>query len=148
VARLYRPHIPVEVKCRVVLRQLGEMWPDDAIKNWHGHYGILLAGSLGRLSALLGCSVCDLRLDHDPPLALRTQDQLHYGGKLKTVYLPDANDPEYLIYRSAANHDIKTRVRGDGAQFSDLAKIRREKKRNRPPKPKRAWPSRPFRRKA
>jgi DNA-binding transcriptional MerR regulator len=25
--RLLRPHIPVETRCRVVLRQLGEMWP-------------------------------------------------------------------------------------------------------------------------
>jgi len=63
---------------------------------------------------------------------------------MKWRYHPDANDPQYLIYRSAANHDIKTRVRGDGAQFSDLALIRRQKKRDRPPKEKRPWPKRKF----
>jgi hypothetical protein len=145
VARLFRPHIPVEVKCRVLLRQLGEMWPDKVIAGWQGSLGILCSGLHERLAALLGCTVADLRLDHDPPLAIREKAYL-FDGTIS--YKPEANDPEFLIYRSKANHDIKTRVRGDGAQFSDLAKIRREKKRNRPPKPKRAWPSRPFRRKA
>lgn len=89
------------------------------------------------------CDRSELRLDHDPPLALRPQHRKGLGRK--TYYVPDANDPEHLKYRPHGpqhdgSHDVKTRVRGDHGQFSDLALIRREKRRlgkaERKPKPK------------
>jgi hypothetical protein len=78
-------------------------------------------------------------LDHDPPLNLR--DRTKDGG-----YLPEANDPDWLIWRTAEDHWLKTYVRGDGAQLSDAGKRRKELKRKRKAtRPKRKWPSRPMR---
>jgi len=76
----------------------------------------------------------DYQLDHDPALINRP-----YNPKIKNVaarYTPNANDPNYLIYRTKEDHDIKTRVHGDGAQYSDLALRRKLKRieRNRDPK--------------
>lgn len=164
MARLWRPSIPLEVKCRVALRQLGEMWPDAVIKarRWKAGdsymkgigastsgrgLGKLLDELLGKLAELLGCSIEDLRLDHQPALALRPQFKRGLGKK--TYYEPDANDPEFLFYRPhgsqfAGSHDIKTRIRGDNGQYSDVQLIKRQRKRERPPKPKRKWAARPF----
>jgi hypothetical protein len=36
-------------------------------------------------------------------------------------YIPAANDPRYLRYRLASDHQFKTFTRGDGAQLSDVA---------------------------
>src|SRR3974377_380095 len=105
--RLYRPHIPLEVRIIVAMRQLGDPF---SLEQWWGNYRILLDGLLWKLSCKLDCQVEDLRLDHDPPLALRMKLHLYKGT---IIYRPHANDPQYLIYRSHANHDIKTRVRGD-----------------------------------
>jgi len=84
-------------------------------------------------------------LDHEPPLMLR--DRTRDGG-----YLPDAGDADWLIWRTAEEHRLKTFVRGDGAQLSDAGKRRKEIKRKRKAtKPKRSWPkgrklrSRPLR---
>jgi hypothetical protein len=131
--RLYRPYIPVEVRCRVVLRQLGELWPDDVISAWTkdrlggrlGSLQALLDDRLEKLAALLGCTKKELRLDHDPALAARQR----WGEGKTTVYLPAANDPEFLIYRTAHGHHLKTNVRGDGAQYPDRVLIKRERKR-------------------
>jgi hypothetical protein len=65
------------------------------------------------------------------------------------VYEPDANDPEYLVYRPhgaqhAGSHDVKTRIRGEHGQFSDIAMIKRQRRRERPAKRKAKIPSRPF----
>jgi hypothetical protein len=148
MARLYRPHIPALVKLRVILRQLGEMFPDDVISTARKNRAVQrqLAGCLEIYAANLGCTVADLRLDHDPPLGVRKQ-------KIKNQrfsYVPDANDPEYLFYRPhgtqfAGSHDVKTRIRGDHGQFSDIVLIKRARRRERGPKPKRAnWPKRPM----
>ena len=78
-----------------------------------------------------------------------------------TYYIPDANDPEHLFYRPhgaqfAGSHDVKTRIRGDHGQFSDLALIKRERRRQKKATPakrdftfrtnksklKRKWPKR------
>jgi hypothetical protein len=153
MARLYRPSIPVEVKCRVLLLQLGEAWPDAMLNDWRRKHSILLLHLKGKLAALLGCEIADLRLDHDPPLALRPQERRGLGRKI--YYTPDANDPEHLIYRPhgaqfEGSHDVKTRIRGEHGQFSDIALIKRQRRRERPPKPKRPFsgtqkiPSRPF----
>jgi hypothetical protein len=144
VARLYRPSIPLEVKCRVVLRQTGEMWAGNVIEFYRKkrQLGKLLGKVLAELAQLLACEVADLRLDHDPALVNRKR----YVRNGKVFYVPDANDADHLIYREKADHDIKTRVRGDGAQLSDLAIVRKRKRKERKAKaPRRKWPSRPMR---
>ena len=128
--RLYRPSIPLEVRCRVVLRQIGEMFPDDAIDKHRKHRGGLgefLIGRLAYMAAVLRCDVADLRLDHNPALALRKRR----GEGKNTVYVPAANDPEFLVYREKHAHHIKTNVHGDGAQFSDTTLIKRQRRRER-----------------
>jgi hypothetical protein len=147
--RLCRPHIPLEVRCRVVLRQLGDLWPDDVIKLWkpkpsdaylkgigvfvpRGGLAALLASKLDALAVLLDCKVEDLRLDHDPALATRMRRTMPDGT---TAYSPDANSPGHLIYREKHDHHIKTNVRGEHGQHPDRVLIKRERKRNAPPKP-------------
>lgn len=139
--RLLRPPIPVEVKCRVTLRQLGEMWPDDLIEEWRydrrkraRNLSKLLAFSLSRLAALLTCEIADLRLDHDPALGAR---QKVFRKGVHVGYVPDANDPEHLIYREKHAHHIKTNVRGDGAQHPDRVLIKKNRRIERGPRPKR-----------
>lgn len=94
-----------------------------------------------------------LHLDHDPPLGAREKvfrDGEHVG------YVPDANDPEHLIYRLASAHGVKTRLRGEHGQYSDLVLIKRQRRRERKaatasgPGPtvsagKSKWPSHPLR---
>jgi hypothetical protein len=152
--RLYRPHIPLEVRCRVAARQLGRVW-DDVIRHYTREvgraykvpfgFGVLLADYLlPALARLLNCEVSDLRLDHDPPLGARTFviDKKHGFGR----YYPDANDPEHLIYREKRAHDVKTRIRGEHGQYRDLALIKRaRRKAKKDRRPKRRWPSRPLR---
>lgn len=142
MTRLLRPHIPLETRCRVVLRQLGEMWPDKVIAAHGKRLKQLLTLKLGHLAALMASAVSDLHLDHDPPLGARvkvTRKGKHIG------YLPDANDPEHLIYRDKHAHRIKTNVRGEHGQHPDRVLIKKERRRTRPKKAKprrREWPKR------
>ena|SRR5215475_1972261 len=79
-------------------------------------------------------------LDHEPALMLR--ERRSDGG-----YIPDACDPEYLIWRTVEDHRIKTYVRGDGAQLPDAGKRRKEIRRQQKANPKRwkrQWPKRKF----
>jgi hypothetical protein len=128
--RLYRPSIPVEVKCRAALRQLGELWIDEAIGANHGGMGAFLDRLLFKMAELLNCEVKGLRLDHNPALATRERK----GEGKNTIYKPDANDPEFLIYREKHAHHIKTNVRGDGAQYPDRVLIKRARKQKRKPR--------------
>jgi hypothetical protein len=93
----------------------------------------------GCLVALFGDKPA--QLDHDPALVNRKLRKWPLDGS--AVYIPDANDPDYLVYREKHDHDIKTRVRGDGAQLSDLAQARKRKRKLKP-KRKYKWPSRPM----
>lgn len=135
MARLYRPSIPVEVKCRVALRQTGELWPDEVIRVYRGRHGFLLRSLLTNLAQMLRVEASDLRLDHDPALVNR----IMHTGKAGIWYEPAANDPEHLIYRTKAAHDIKTRVRGDGAQLSDLAIVRKRKRKAKKTEKRKWW---------
>jgi hypothetical protein len=134
--RLLRPHIPVETRCRVVLRQLGEMFIEDVMSanrylprdHRKLSYGRLLAEKLALLAELLKCEVADLHLDHNPALGAR--EKVFRKGE-HVGYKPDANDPEHLIYREAAAHRIKTNVRGEHGQHPDrvlIKKMRRHEK--------------------
>ncbi|MDE2103560.1 MAG: hypothetical protein KGL39_40345 [Patescibacteria group bacterium] len=144
--RLLRPSIDMRTKLRVLCRQLGEMFPDEVvtIAVEQRSLGLFVRDRLARLAALLCCDVEDLHLDHDPALVNREKDvQMPDGSVRKRVvivprcavvlrYYPDANDPEHLIYRvggkTGSAHDVKTRVRGDHGQHSDLALARKNKK--------------------
>jgi hypothetical protein len=116
MARLKRPYIPLKVRIAAAERQadtrviMRKILPPRKYLLW-------------LLNILFGAQ--QLHLDHDPPLMLR--DFNKRTGK----YTPDANDPEYLVWRTAAEHRIKTYVRGDGAQLSDAGKRRKEIKRRR-----------------
>lgn len=131
--RLLRPAIPTSIRCRVALRQLGEMWPDDVMAANKGRLGALLADLLGRLADLLGCDVKGMHLDHNPALGAR--EKVFRKG-VHVDYIPPANDPEALLYREAAAHRIKTNVRGDGAQHPDRVLIKRQRRHERGPNPK------------
>ncbi|MDE2096842.1 MAG: hypothetical protein KGL39_06305 [Patescibacteria group bacterium] len=151
MAKLPRPHIPLTTKLRVACHGLGDLFPDDVIAAAKEAHALrdLLTDRLGRLAALLECEAKDLRLDHAPALVNREKlVELPDGNKIWTIvvpsggrvleYRPAASDPEYLVYRSRAAHDVKTRIRGDGAQLSDLALARKEKRRIKKKKPKRS----------
>lgn len=181
--RLPRPYIPLDVRCRIGARQIG--WGENAKDGQeaainsllrlhapirrHGHkgtsgYARLLRNILAELATKLSCCPQDLRLDHDPPIALRVK--VRSRGKI-IGYLPDANDPEFLSYRPhgaqfAGSHDVKTRIRGDHGQYSDVTLIKRQRRRERgkkesarklrsrpfpKPKQKKPWPKRKFPRK-
>lgn len=139
---LLRPHIPLEVRCRVAMRQLG-MTPEQIEKNiiqWYPQPGVMLSGYgkllshlLPRLRSKLG--VVSLHLDHDP--ALENRERIAVIVRNNEVvgykYSPDANDPDHLIYREGgfkgSAHDIKTRVRGERGQFADNVIAKRERRR-------------------
>jgi hypothetical protein len=156
MSRLYRPYTSIEVRCRVAMRQLGEIFPDEFIADNSRNLGAMLEMLLAKLADLLGCGVEDLRLDHDPALALRKK-RSHFVHKTKQwidFYTPDANDEHFLAYRPhgtkfAGSHDVKTRIRGDHGQFSDTALIKRERRRQKKQKKQtkrgKAWASRPLR---
>lgn len=99
--------------------------------DWSGHQAKRLECLLGILATRFGCEVKDLRLDHNPALATRMKRSHFNGKKWIAFYSPDANDPNYLVYREKHDHHIKTNVRGDGAQHPDRVLIKRERRRQR-----------------
>lgn len=138
MARLYRPHIPLKIRVQVAERQLRAIPEQSAIvetieettETWSEQLHHLLL----YLARALGCEVSELRLDHDPPLALRPQERR--GLSKKVFYTPDANDPDHLFYRPHGaqhdgSHDVKTRIRGDHGQYSDIVLIKRQRRRDR-----------------
>lgn len=138
MARLYRPHIPLKVRVKVADRQL-RAFPDhsaivETVKESADTWSEQLHHLLLYLARALGCEVSELRLDHDPPLALRPQERR--GLSKKVFYTPDANDPDHLFYRPhgaqyEGSHDVKTRIRGDHGQYSDIVLIKRQRRRDK-----------------
>lgn len=134
MAKLYRPSIPVKIKCRVALRQLdySANERDEIIRGSNRRHAGLLVSLLDRLAQKMGCEVSQLRLDHDPALGARPKT----GDGKQTRYTPDANDPDALRYRPHApefegSHLIKTNVRGDHGQYPDRVLIKKEKRRQK-----------------
>lgn len=119
--KLLRPYIDIRTRCIVATRQCG--WSATGIPGLmrlhQGHYGRLLQRILAELGEKIGTP---LHLDHDPALENRP------FNKRTRKYTPDANDPDYLFYRSKQSHRIKTLVRGDGALRSDASQRRYLKK--------------------
>lgn len=74
-------------------------------------------------------------LDHDPALCNRT---IGYGPNGEVYYEPAANDPDFLIYRNAESHRVKTFIKGEGARRSDMGQRRYLKRviARRNPKPR------------
>lgn len=153
--RVYRPYIPLAVRVQVAARQLR----DDGWASFGGKVPLWLddytLSDKYRLHVLLNhlFGIQPVHLDHDPALVNR-----RWNNRTKD-YEPRANDPAHLVYRTKVDHDIKTRVRGIGAQHSDLGQRRKNKAlaRNREKRtgrasdshaklrrPKRKWPSRPW----
>jgi hypothetical protein len=133
--KLPRPYVPIGVKVAVAGRQVRAA---GLSIDWNALEKLC---SSDQLRVLLNVLYPDImcHLDHEPPLMLR--DRTRLGG-----YKPDANDPDWLIWRTAEAHRLKTFVRGDGAQLSDAGKRRKEiKRRKKATRPKRKWPSRPMR---
>lgn len=131
MGRLSRPYVPLSVRVQVAHRQLSE----------RGGFGLNIAAATAyvvarsdgaRLSLLLEALFGDTpyALDHHPALVNRRK----VSRGAVWVYDPPANDPRYLVYREAgpvgggSEHDIKTRIRGEGAALSDLAEARKAKR--------------------
>jgi len=163
--RLYRPHIPFSVRVVVAIRDCYRAGINPPARGEQEALGHFLKRLLAALSAAIGCEVADLRLDHDPALGARPKERR--GLSPKTFYTPDANDPDHLFYRPhgpehAGSHLIKTNVRGDHGQHPDRVLIKKNRRRENGPKPKRGppmksagfratktkpkWPKRPFNR--
>lgn len=77
------------------------------------------------------------KFDHRPPLRLRAVNE---AG---TDYDPPQHSADHIDALCQAEHDRRT-FKGVGAQRSDAVNIARERRRDRPPKPKRQWKSRAF----
>lgn len=124
MAKLLRPYIPISVRVQVAERMAGLkcMDPSQSVQ----------------LRSLLQLMFYDetVHLDHDP--ALENRKKIYRKG-VHVEYDPPANHPDFLIYRTKQDHQIKTNVRGDGAQYSDRALAARERRRKKPRK-KYNWP--------
>lgn len=138
-----RKHCPASVKLRVAWRQLGlspaivRVMAENAER--HRHATAALRSVLGELARKLGCEVSELRRDHEP--ALGTRFQVWRRGKF-IDYDPPENNPDAMIYRSNAEHLVKTHVRGDHGQHSDTVLMKRERRRKtKATKPKHKWPT-------
>lgn len=95
-----RPYIPLAVRVEVAEREVdkSQLW-------WPLYCGAVQAGGMTmgrRLAILLGHLPKGSQLDHDPALILREFNE-ETG-----LYIPDANDPAYLIYRDPKDHLQKT----------------------------------------
>jgi hypothetical protein len=140
--RLPRPHIPLSVRVETARRQFAKKWG----KRESDCY--LFAGIKPKyeLKALLHFLFDDqpYHLDHDPPLAVRKK--IHNARGEIIGYDPAANDPDFLIYRKAVDHRIKTYTRGEGAQYPDRVLIKKIRRIEHPkPKRKYNWPKRKVR---
>lgn len=139
MARLYRPHVPLKVRCQVAARQLKWHDPEMLLRLHRKNYGGLLDKLKADIAKAFGCEVKDLRLDHEPALALRHMRlATSPDGRGLVLYEPHANDPKHLLYRPHGaqfdgSHDVKTRIRGEHGQFSDVALIKRQRRREKPP---------------
>ena len=133
MAKLYRPHIPLAVRCEVaqlqLTRSMGIQMPEGTVDFPGLPAGQRLPLLLQRLARKIGCEVSELRLDHDPPLGARRRR----GQGKKTVYTPAANNPDHLFYRPhgpehEGSHLIKTNVRGDHGQHPDRVLIKKARR--------------------
>lgn len=146
MARLLRPYIPISVRLIVIDRQL-------AARRIKVNLEVVMGCKVNKTDELalkLAAAFPGelVHLDHDP--ALENRQRVLYHGKIDH-YIPDANDPDYLFYRPAESHRIKTLVRGDHGARSDAGERRHQKRmeenrgiRKRKPKSKIAQRKNPW----
>lgn len=127
MARLLRPHIDLETKLRVLLRQLGDAFPDEmiAIARNRRTLGILVQYKQEKLAELLGCDAREIDYDHDPPLGAREKVFSH---GVHVEYSPRANDPDHIVARPRSVHKFKTNVRGEHGQHPDRVLIKKNRR--------------------
>lgn len=134
MSRLWRPHIPLKVRCQVAERQLLANNTSLGRSVIFGLVGMKDGARLLRLRQALASTMgpmvaeVDLRLDHDPPLGARVRLTMPDG---KMFYSPPANSPDHLIYREKHDHHLKTNVRGEHGQHPDRVLIKKERRRLR-----------------
>lgn len=146
--RLPRPYIPLYVRVVVAERQMRDQTGCEVTDERGIPLRLTKTPLRKRLDlALFHIGVFGtqkLELHHRPALVNRER----YVRRGKTLYYPPANDPDFLIYLNEDEHAIETRVRGVGAQRSDLAQARYNKRvarnRTRIKKP-RKYKAAPFR---
>ncbi len=133
-----RPYIPLSVREVVIDNQ---MYEAGFRPTWASQQGDNTATRLRmKLEEFFGC--VPVELHHRP--ALINRQKVYVDGRFHD-YTPRANNPEYLVYLPADDHDIETRVRGQHGQHSDLGLARKRKRAERKARrPKRKWASRPF----
>lgn len=133
--RLPRPYVPLAIRVAVIERQLLEVGIPPPIAS--GSLSVRLYEMLWeRFGAI------KVELHHRPALVNRRR-------KRNGDYDPPANHPDYLIYLPKAEHIIETRVRGIGAQLSDLGQARKRKRKERKAtRRKTRWAKRPLRSKS
>jgi len=154
MTRLARPYIPMKVRVQVAERQF-DAATSFSYENGDRHASVFRTfvdrdhwkrdSPLHRqLAMFLRLLFGDAKVDlHHRPGLLNRRRYIRNG---KTFYDPPANSAEHLVYLPEHEHDIETRVRGVGAQHSDLALARKRKRAERKKtRPKRKWPSRPMR---
>ena len=139
MGRLLRPYIPLSVRVRVAERQFIEAEPRMVGYAGGRTLKSRLAFLLSWLATRIGCKVTDLRLDHDPALGAR--EKVFKRG-VHVDYIPAANDPDSLRYRPhdpefEGSHLIKTNHAGDHGQHPDRVLIKKQRRIERGPKPKR-----------
>ena len=134
--KLPRPYIPVSVRVRVIERQLLQVGIAP-LSATHG-----AAAKPRRLADRLAFNIRErfgdkkVELHHRPALVNRRR-------KRNGEYDPPANDPDFLVYLPKDEHDIETRVRGQHGQHSDLALMRKRKRKERKAtRCKTKWPKR------
>lgn len=111
--------------------------------------GAALQTVLNSIAAKIGCAVSELRCDHDPMLRVRTYKPKK-GKPVADWYTPHAHDPAHLRFRAEGaqfdgSHYVKTYLRGDHGQYSDVVLAKRERrleKKQRGDRPKsKGWPA-------
>jgi hypothetical protein len=140
-----RRYIPLKIRCLVLAQQIYESGHNVPCRE----EGEALSALVARWRKFLFGDKPN-ELHHRPALINRP------WNKRKRDYDPPANDSAHLVYLPKHDHKIETLVRGVGAQLSDFAQRRKNKRmaRNRDPKRrpkakiaarKQPWPKRKFR---
>lgn len=102
--RLPRPYIPLSVRLKVAQRQAISARSDIPLTAlMHCMEKPTVRRRLNSILFLLFPGKAGPpHLDYDPPLAVRKKIRDKNGVVIR--YSPDANDPDFLVYRSAEDH--------------------------------------------
>jgi hypothetical protein len=119
-SRPKRKHIPIATKRDIAARQNGVCECGCGTPIWTGRK-------------------CNVEWDHMPCLRLR--DVLLDGSD----YIPAQLDPRYIVARCRRSHKVKTSGSGATTAYSDIGKIKKERRRDRAPRFKHKIRSQGFR---